>query len=75
MVRDEITGLNYANIVAIEPPIASPPMPAPVMTPPMTPVPVMPPADFFGLEMIDIVLGDDRGFGGLGARRHESLFR
>jgi hypothetical protein len=25
--------------------------------------------------MIDIVLGDDRGFGGLRARRHHQLFR
>jgi hypothetical protein len=90
LVRDEITGPNDANIVAIELPIALPAMPAPVMTPsPVTPVPApaapvaaMPspvpavsPTDLFGLETIDIVLGSDRGFSGLSARRHEPLFR
>ena len=37
------------------------------------PVPVMSPAHFLGLEAIDIVLRNDRGFRGLAARRHQSL--
>ena len=55
------------------------PVPAPMAAAPVaampSPVPAVSPADFLGLETIDIVLGSDRGFSGLSALRHEPLFR
>jgi hypothetical protein len=35
----------------------------------------MAPAHLFGPEMIDIVLRDDSGFGGVAGRRHEMRLR
>jgi hypothetical protein len=35
----------------------------------------MGPPHLFGPEMIDIVLRDERGFGGVAGRRHEMLLR
>jgi hypothetical protein len=59
------------------------PMPTPVMSPP-TPVPMVPmpmpmtsmmPAHLLGLQMIDIVLGNNGRFHVLGARWREPLMR
>jgi hypothetical protein len=41
----------------------------------MTPMPVMAPADFFGLQVIDIVSRHHRRFRAFTARRHETLSR
>jgi hypothetical protein len=43
------------------------------MTPVPMPMPVMAPVHLFGLEVIDIVLADDRRPRGLAARRREAL--
>ncbi|WP_363331158.1 hypothetical protein [Bradyrhizobium sp.] len=40
-----------------------------------SPVPVTSPADFLGLEVIDIVLGYDRRLRDLGTRRLQSRLR
>jgi len=53
---------------------AMPTVPAPV-TPVPVPMPMMAPAHLFGPEMIDIVLRDDSGFGGIAGRRHEMRLR
>jgi hypothetical protein len=51
-------------------------MAMPVTTVPMpSPVPVVSPSHLFWLELIDIVLGDDRGICTFNARRREALFR
>ena len=50
-----------------------PTVPAPV-TPVPVPMPMMAPAYLFGPEMIDIILRDERGFGGLTGRQSEMLF-
>ena len=74
--------------MAIKSPMASPPMTMPVMampspmtavpapvTPMPVPVPVMAPVYFFRLEMIDIVLRDDGGFGALAGWRLQTRLR
>jgi hypothetical protein len=61
--------------VAVPSPVAAmPTVPAPV-TPVPVPMPMMAPAHLFGPEMIDIVLRDERGFGGIARRRREMLLR
>ena len=68
-----------APVMTPSPVTPVPAMPAPMAAAPVaampSPVPAVSPADFLGLETIDIVLGSDRGFRALGARRHEPLFR
>ena len=53
-------------------PVMAMPVPSPV---PVMPVPVPAPAHLFGLDVIDIVLGDDRGLCGFAGRGHDARHR
>ena len=62
-------------VMAMPSPMTAVPAPMTAVPAPVTPVPVpmpmMAPAHLFGPEMIDIILRDDSGFGGVARRRHE----
>jgi hypothetical protein len=66
-------------MVVVMPVMMVPPAPVPVPMPmvPMAMVPMaaMMPAHLLGLQMIDVVLGNDGGFHRLGGRRHNRLMR
>jgi hypothetical protein len=59
-----------APVTVVPTPVMAMPMAVPPVT--MAPVLVVPPADFFGLQTINILLRDHRGFGGLAVRWHQS---
>jgi hypothetical protein len=61
-------------MVVVMPVMMVPPAPVPVPMA-MVPMAAMMPAHLLGLQMIDVVLGNDGGFHRLGGRRHNRLMR